>query len=215
MFKEDMARSIGKVLVSNKHKKLVLTSDYVMFIKRYSEELAFYIKCCDKRKWDQGISVEIIFTTIGTPDDSLFVSGVGIHAQILMVIDDITDDIMIRAGEKIIVMEDSLSGFADFVLAELDNAYFQTRRLGIYKRGLLIYKIIKEDESMRKEFDSLKEDVCKLIKSRKTKQAYQRGRDFMEQLPDNYFEDKETDLGTDLDTSTFAEYIYAQCILDA
>lgn len=215
MFKEDMARSIGKILVNNKYKKLVQTNDYVMFIKRYSEELAFYVKCKDKRKWNRGISVELIFTTIGLPDDSLFVSGVGIHTQILTVIDDVTDDIMIQAGEKIIAMEDSLAGFADFVLAELDNAYFQTRRLGIYKRGLLIYKIIRDDESVGEEFDSLKEEVCKLIKSRKTKQAYQRSHTFIEQLPDGYFEDKQTDLGTDLDIATFSEYIYAQCILDA
>lgn len=60
-----------------------------------------------------------------------------------------------------------------------------------------------------------KEEVCKLIKSRKTKQAYQRSRTFIEQLPDGYFEDKQTDLGTDLDIATFSEYIYAQCILDA
>lgn len=36
----------------------------------------------------------------------------------------------------------------------------------------------------------------------------------MERLPDNYFEDKELGDITDMDVSTFAEYIYAQCVLD-
>lgn len=215
MFKEDMARSIGRVLVSKGHKRSILARDYIMYIKRYSEELAFYIKCFDKRERNQGISIEMIFTTIGTPDDSLFVSGVGIHMQILTVLGDADAGIMIRAGEKIVELEDSLSGFADFVLNELDNAYFQTKRLPIYKRGVLIYKIIKEDGQMKQKLYSLKEEVCKLIKNQKERQAYQRGHDFMKELPDDYFKDKELDHITDMDISTFAEYIYAQCVLDA
>lgn len=214
MFREDIAESIGKILMNNGHKRSILGNEYVMYMKRYSKELAFYVKCLDKRKWNQGISVEMIFTTIETPDDSLFVSGVGIHIQILTVYEDITDDIMIRAGEKIVAMENSLSGFSDFVLNELDNPYFQTKRLSIYKRGLLMYKIIKEDEQIGQKLDSLKSEVCRLIRSQKTRQAYQRCHDFIKQLPDHYFEDKKMGLGTDMDISTFIEYIYAQCELD-
>lgn len=209
-----MAKSIGKVLMNKGHKRSILASDYVMYIKRYSEELAFYIKCLDKRDRDQGISIEMIFTTIETPGDGLFVSGVGIHMQILTVLGEITDDILIRAGEKIIAVEDSLGGFEDFVLNEFNDAYFQTKRLPIYRRGILIYKIVKEDEQLKQELESLRQAVCMLIKGRKARQAYQRSHDFMERLPDNYFEDKELGDITDRDVSTFAEYIYAQCVLD-
>ena len=215
MFKEDMARSIGSVLVSKGYKRSILTKDYIMYIKRYSEELAFYIKCLDNRERNQEISIEMIFTTIGTPDDGLFVSGVGIHMKILTVLGDAADDIMIRAGEKIVELEGSLSGFADFVLNELDNAYFQTKRLPIYKRGILIYKIIKEDEQMRQKLHLLKEEVCKLIRNQEERQAYQQIDDFVEELPDDYFEDKELGRITDMDISEFTEYIYAQCVLDA
>ncbi|MCM1181754.1 MAG: hypothetical protein NC337_00070 [Roseburia sp.] len=213
MFKEELEQSIGKILVSKGYKKITQGSDYVMFIKRYSEKLAFYVKCRDKRKWNQGISVEMIFTTIGTPDDGLFISGVGIRVQVLT-IPDTDNNMLLRAGEKILAMEDSLGGFDAFVLEELNNEYFQTNRLPIYRRGLLIYEIIQEDENLREALRVLMEDVRRLIKTRKERQSYQQSHDFMEQLPDGYFEDKGIRGLTRLDVSTFAEYIYAQCILD-
>ena len=64
MFKEELSASMGKFLMENEHKMIVAAKDCIYFVKRYSDILAFYIRCKDKRKRGGGIKVDFFFMPI-------------------------------------------------------------------------------------------------------------------------------------------------------
>lgn len=215
MFKEDIARSIGQILKANKYKMIVLSKYCVYFIKRYSDELAFYIRCTDNRNHNGGISVEMFFSPIEIPADNILSLKAGIHMHILTVYrDDITDDVMVSAGEKIIAIEKNIGNLSNVILDELEEPYFHNRRISIYKNARVIYNTIKEDVTISQEFEQLKKDVSKMIKGGKTRQAYQLCHDFVDKLSIDYFRNKGIDLEFSDIRSNFSEQLYAQCVLD-
>lgn len=59
MFKEDIERTIGKVLKDNGHKSIPIAKHCIYYIKRYSDKLGFYIRCIDNRHHNGGISIQM------------------------------------------------------------------------------------------------------------------------------------------------------------
>ena len=214
MFKEDIARTIGQVLKDDNHKMIYLNWYCIYFIKRYSDDLAFYIKCLDSRDRNRGVSIEMFFSPIETPDDSILRLETKIHIHILTVYGDITDDILVSAGKKVIAIERNIGNLSNMILEEFNEPYFQWGRLSIYKKGLTMYKIVKEDTAFKQEFECLMQNVRKMIKGKKTRKAYQLSEDFIEQLPVDYFGSKGIDLELSKIKYMFSERVYAQCVLD-
>ena len=68
MFKEELSASMGKFLMENGHKMIVTAKDCIYFVKRYSDILAFYIRCKDKRNRGGGIKVDYFFMPIVIPN---------------------------------------------------------------------------------------------------------------------------------------------------
>lgn len=209
MFKEELSVSIGKILMENGHKMIVTKKDCVYFIKRYSQELAFYIRCRDRRQCHRWIEVEMFFMPIVIPDEEVFLSQAGICIQVFPH-GNCVGDKMISAGNKIIALEANMANFSELVLRELEEPFFPNAKFPVNKISFLIYNRIKEDESIRQEFVKLERDVCRLMKGKKTKQAYQQCCDFLKQLPSVYFEGKGVAVNPTIDCRRFAEQIYAQ-----
>ncbi|MDE5825461.1 MAG: hypothetical protein K2N44_05115 [Lachnospiraceae bacterium] len=214
MFKDDIVRSIGVVLKENGHKMIDLGRGCIYFMKRYSPDLAFYIRCSDNRNYQGDISLELFFTAVDIPCDSLCTFGIGVHIQVLRVFDDITDELMRASGEKIVVIENGIGGLSQAILNELETPYVMTGRIPVYKRQRAIYKLVEEDESIRQEFEMLKKDVCQKIRNRRDKQAFQLGGDFAKHLSKEYFRNKGIDLDFEDIQGYFCSHVYAQCILD-
>ena len=212
MFKEELSVSIGKILMENGHKMIVTKKDCVYFIKRYSEMLAFYIRCRDRRRYHRWIEVELFFMPIIIPNDDVFLSQAGICIQVFPH-GNCEGDKKISAGKKIIAIEENMANFSELVLRELEEPFFPNGKLPVNKITFLIYNRIKEDESIRQEFKILEKDVCRLMKSKKTKQAYQQCCDFLKQLPSIYFEGQGVTVNPAVDSRRFAEQIYAQNML--
>ena len=49
MFRDNIKRTIGTVLKANGHKMTELGSGCIYYMKRFSPELAYYIRCSDNR----------------------------------------------------------------------------------------------------------------------------------------------------------------------
>lgn len=212
MFSEDIARSMEPVMRSAGHNMKVYDKECVYFFKRYSDKLGFYIRCFRS----SGISVELFFRPIDIPDDRMLTFEVGLHIHIATIYEDISDELMASIGKKIILIENNIGNMSTAVLQELEEPYILTKRIPIYKRIILVYDTVKNDESIQQEFNNLKENVCKMLKAKKNRKAFQLGHDFIQSLPSDYFKNKGVELkfgSLDLEDG-FAEQVYAQCILD-
>lgn len=214
MFKNNIERSIGKVLKDNKHNVIHIAKHCSYFMKRFSDKLAFYVRCSDNRHHNGAIEIRIFFTAIQLPDDGLTSFNAGMDIHILTLYSDITDEIMIAAGEKIVAIENSIGSAADIILAEIEKPYFQSKQLQVFKKTLLIYDTFSKDESLQEKFDSLKSEVCKLVKRKKNVEIYQLCSDFVDSLPTEYLKKKEINLEVNRIKNILAEQLYAQCILD-
>ena len=82
MFKEDIERTIGKGLKDNGYKSIPIGKGCVYYIKRYSDKLGFYIRCTDNRHHNGGITIQMFFTAIQIPDDSITTFYQGLEIQI-------------------------------------------------------------------------------------------------------------------------------------
>lgn len=213
MFKDDIKRTIGKVLNKNGYKMITLDSGCVYFIKRYSEQLAFYIRCSDNRKYSGGVHIQLFFSPITIPDDSITTFGIGIEINVLTVF-NVTDEIMIKAGDKIVAMEKEIGCCSPVVLKELEEPFFLSRKYEVYNKILLIYNSVAENIEIRESFEQLKENVRKMIKKRKDREAYRLGYNFIEDLSKDYFEQRGIVLELSDIKNYFAEQLYSQCILD-
>lgn len=216
MFSEDIARSMEPVMKSAGHNMKVYDKECIYFFKRYSDKLGFYIRCIDERGRSRGISVELFFRPIDVPDDRMLTFEVGLHIHIATIYRDISDELMASIGKKVILIENNIGNVSTAVLQELEEPYILTKRIPIYKRGILVYDTVKNDESIQQEFNYLKENVCKMLKAKKNRKAFQLGHDFIQSLPSDYFKNKGIELkfgSADLE-SEFAMQVYAQCILD-
>lgn len=215
MFKEDIARTIGRVLEADNHKMIYLDWGCIYFIKRYSDDLAFYIKCLDSRKRNRGVSIEMFFSPIEIPADNIMSLETKIHIHILTVYGDITDDIFVSAGKKVIAIERNVGNLSNMILEEFNEPFFQRGSLSHYKKELAIYRIVKEDTAIRQEFECLMQNVKKMmIKDKRARKMSQLCGDFIEQLPVDYFSSKGIDLELRYIKGFFANCVYAQCVLD-
>lgn len=212
MLKEDIERTIGQVLKADNYKMINPSRESVYFIKRYSDDLAFYVRCSEDRC--EGLKIEMLFLPIDIPDDNLLSLEAGIHVNILTVYWDITDDLIASAGKRAIAIEKNIGDLSNVILNELNEPYFYNRRIADYKEERAIYGIVKEDTAIRQEFNCLKKNVGEMIKIKSMEQVYQLSYDFIEQLSIDYFKNKGIDLELSDIKSKFAAHVYAQCILD-
>lgn len=214
MFKEDIVRTIGKFLKDKNYNEVCIDKCCIYYIKRYSDELAFYIRCSDNRHHNGGVSVEMFFTAIQIPDDRLITFGVGVHIHILTIYFDITDEMMVAAGEKIVAIENNIGNVSNVILQEIKSPYFPNRRNQIFNEILLVYDAINEEASIREEFILLKSNVCKAIKRKKSTEIFQLCNDFVDNLSADYFIVRGIDLDINRIKNILAEQIRAQCMLD-
>ena len=86
-FINDVKRTLGEVLIKNDFKIVTTVSknDYIMFAKRYSEELAVYVRCTDNRSHGHNVDVDYFFTPVNSPDDSIELFGIGIKINIISI----------------------------------------------------------------------------------------------------------------------------------
>lgn len=215
MFKENILRTIGSVLMGSGYRMTTVGKDRAYFMKRYSEDLAFYVRCRGITE-DIGMWVDFFFTPITAADDNIYRPGLGIHIWILELSGKVTDEVMIQAGKKILAIESRIGSLSSMIMEELEKPYFidEHGRYPIYKKQLYIYNVVKEDENLRAEFEELKKNVCKKLKRGSRRQAIQFGIDFVENLKEDYFRNKGVDFDFEMIRDSFCEALYEQCILD-
>ncbi len=92
------------------------------------------------------------------PDDSVMNFFSGLHVKILDVYDtEVTDKVMIAAGNKIKVIEKYIGNSYKFVLQELMSPCIDSEKrpfcqLTIYREHILIYDTFKNDKELQEEF---------------------------------------------------------------
>lgn len=214
MFKEDIQRTIGKFLKENGHKEVYLAKHCIYYIKRYSEKLAFYIRCSDSRCYDGAVCVELFFSGIQAPDDRVVKFNVGIHIDILKIYQNITDEIMGAAGRKVIAIEQSITNAEKFILNEIQEPFFPAKLNEIYNEEILIYNTLNEDSSIREEFSALKEKMIKELKRRRHVQAAELSDTFIDNLPQDYFACKNITLDIERIKDVLSDQLMGQCMLD-
>lgn len=215
MFKQDITRSIGKILKNNQYKMIPLDSRCIYFAKRYSDKLAFYVRCVDNQCVNQTINIKFFFAPIRTPDDCIISMDMGIHINVLKVKEDeYTDEIMEVAGKKIISLEKRMGGLQNIINKEIEAPYFPSELTKAYSNELLIYDTIMNDENLKENIIVLKSRACENIKKKKRNATHDLCSEIIEKLPPNYFVNAGIDATTDEIIDIVSELLWAQCVLD-
>lgn len=233
MFKEDIQRTIGSVLKANGHKMVNLGGGKIYYIKRYSDKLGFYVRISGANEYMGRLYVDWFFTVIDSVCDSIENLSIGLHIPMLSMVfhqevvrkdwpvthatPETADDIMIDMGKKIVALENSMGPATEqMILEDLKNPYLCTDRDRVYKEELQVYDVLNEDEELKEAFTQFK---IKFNKARKKwSEAYKLFSEFMESLPENYFESK----GISFENNTYCNsyeslenslvnYLDAQC----
>lgn len=216
MFKQDIVRSIGKILKNNQYKMIPLDSRCIYFAKRYSDKLAYYIRCTDNRCVNGTVSVKYFLAPIRNPDDSIIRMNMGVHIQILEVKEDeYTDEIMEAAGKKIISLEKKMSRLFTIVNEEIEFPYFPSGLTRAYENELLIYDTIMNEVKVKEEIITLKNNLCESIKKKKKISTYDMCREIMMKFSPDYFQNAGINKEIDEIIDIFLEQLCAQCELDA
>lgn len=189
-------------------------------MKRFSPELAYYILCSDNRSSQGDISFELFFTVVDVPCDVFLTFGVGLHVKILSIYEGVaydfmsTNELITNAGEKIIGIENSIGGLAPVILDELEKPYYMNKKIPHYRLEREIYRQVEGDERVRSEFDTLKKEMCRIIKHGGNRKARQLVMDFSAGLSDACFKGRGIDLEFSEIQEMFYQHLYAECILD-
>lgn len=231
MFKEDIQRSIGSVLKTNGHKMVNLGRGRIVYIKRYSDKLAFYIQCVNE-EWNEQVTVEWFFTAIDWVE-SIDRLSIGLHIPLITMIlgdkeplkefppvyatPETADAVLIGIGKKIVSLENSMGPATEhMILTDLNNPYLPTRRDIVYKELLQGYDILNEDEELKEAFTELKINCNKTKK--KSSAIYELVSQFIDNLPENYFESKGVCFETNINCKSIerlkegiSELLEAQC----
>ena len=214
MFSKCITKTIAKVLKANGYKKDVLDKECIYFFKRYSSELAFYVKCRDARRNNHGILVEMFLAPIDIPDDRIEVLPAGIHIVILKVCaDEFTDEIMIGAGEKIIKLEKKLAVFENMILNELKAPYFPNGRWEVVTQTHLIYNTLNNEPQLRERINEFMSCWCNCTKKNKPS-VYDFVSELIDNMPKDFFDKIGIDYEKNIIKNRLSEYIRAHCLLD-
>lgn len=212
MFKEDIERTIGKVLKSNGDKAIPIGKNCIYYIKRHSDKLGFYIRCIDNRHHNGGITIQMYFTAIQIPDDRITTYSPGLEIHILTIYRDVTDEMMIGAGEKIIAIESNVGNMSRIILEEIQPPFLPQKWSLIFKEIYALYDMINEDENWQDEVTLLKKKVSKAVKSKRYAEIFQLCSEFIDNLPTGYFQEKMGNMDMNTIKNDFSEQLRAQCM---
>lgn len=215
-FINDVKRTLGEVLIKNDFKIVTTVSknDYIMFAKRYSEELAVYVRCTDNRSHGHNVDVDYFFTPVNSPDDSIELFGIGIKINIISIY-DVNDNIMYSAGYKIVALFNTMNALERFVLNELENPFIRSRRYEYYIKAKKIFNLLKFNEKYKEKFEALIIDINNDLKTNKKNNSSRiLCTDFVQSLPTNFLGNELSELNDLKISSLLYEEIYNHFVLD-
>lgn len=195
MFNQDIKRTIGMVLKANHYKlgRPSLGEGCVYYIKRYSQKLGFYIGCRDNRPHNGPITIDMYFTGIMQPDDRLMNFFPGIHVKIFEVYHrNVTDELILAAGKKIVAIEKHIASAAETVLNELVHPFFVGKeypllKVLMYSETLCVYDALKNDETTKNEFGLLEKNCYEAFRKKENEKTVDLCSEFLKKLPPDYF----------------------------
>lgn len=210
MLKEILERTIWKILEQNNYKMVIGNEYEIWFIKRHSEELAYYVRCNEIKGT---IYITFYFTAVQIPDIKLTTTDIGLHIKIVFCGYD--DKMLEVAGEKIITLENNIGDVEEVILDELEEPYFMLNINEPFNENLLVYNIINENDEKQAELIELKSKACEYIRERNSEGLQLLCNEFVDKIPNSVFEKEKICFDLNRIKRGFYEQIYAQCVLDA
>lgn len=189
-----------------------------MFAKRYSDDLAVYIRCTDGRKLGHNVNVDYLFAPIQPPDDSIDLFGVGIIVRILSVY-NVNDELMVAAGNKIVNLFAHMDSIESFTISELNSPFIKTKRFKYYIRAKEIYKTLFLHEKYGCKFAILVDRINNEIKCKKNsllafEPCFEMCVDFLNSIPKNCFSDEIATLDVTEKARLLYDEIYNRSLLE-
>ena len=212
MYKEIIEKNLGSLLFENQYKMAVNQDDNIYFVKRFSEKLAFYVRCNVNSR--NSLNIDFYFTAIQVPDDSVYSTNIGVNIYIGFMAGDNEEKIRI-AGKRILEIEKNIGGLEELVLSELEKPFFVLEANKEYYARTLVYSTVKNDENLSKEFALLKEKSINAVQRSEKDELLKLSSQFVDKLETGYFESRNIQYGIDEIKKYLAEQMYAECVLDA
>lgn len=162
-------------------------NSYIMYGKKYSDDLAVYVRCRDGRPVGGNVKVDYYFSPIFAPDDSIIDFGIGVRINILDQY-DMNDEIMIGTGEKIVSLIKYMGEIEQFTLSEINNPFIQSRLFSKYIKAKRMYDSLIHNDKYASEFKELIKALYGKSKQNNAAVRFQMCIDFLNSLPGCFFD---------------------------
>lgn len=211
MYEAEIEKYLGGELLPNDYKMVINNENNIYFAKRYSDKLAIYVRCDVIRT---SLHVDLYFTAVQVPNDRIVDTNIGIKIYIALCNGD--GEKLHLTGKRILTIAENIGVWEEITLAEMEKPFFTLKANHDYYANTRVYNTIANDADLQEELAMLKEKVCKMIRE-KENEIKIKGlcSDFLNQLPDDYFESKGVDFTAKEIKRCFAQQVYAECVLDA
>ena len=215
MFEQDIKRSIGNILKKDGYRLSILSKDCVYFTKRYSDELAFYIRCFDSRSNNNGILVNLYFVPIQRADDSIESLPVGIKINVANIkYTEFIDEVMVAIGKKIIDISKKLVVYEFMIIDELKNPRFVNLKWERYTMIKNIYENLNNNSEYKSVIVNFKNEWINSKVKKNRPSGIEMFYKILEMSSTEYLKEIGVYDVNDNIISGLAGYLKAQCELD-
>lgn len=144
---------------------LISEGDYCVFIKRYNEQIALYIKCTDHRSKGGDIVIALWIAPIEFPDDRIEVLNIGFKVVVYSDY-EVSDEIMHAVGQKIVELSNNISSLAVAVEKDLTNPFIENQRTKFYFLSREMYNKLTSANEYTESFEELRSATRKCIEDK-------------------------------------------------
>ncbi len=212
--KNIIENSVGTLLLENNYKIIDINEEAIYYIKRFSEELALYIRCPYSGIPESGYEMSLFFSVINNCVDIREI-GVGIEFSAGYIVENDVEP-NIKYGQKLLAIEKQIGSFEKMILDEMHSSSYKTEWFDYYmKHDYLYYNSLKNCGDIKTEWEKLHKDVIKDIQNNEAKNVDKICADFLDGFDVAFYEKNAIDISEKCFRQDFSRQVYAQCMLDA
>ncbi len=211
--KDCIKNSLGKLFLENDYKIIDKGENIIYYAKRYSEDLALYIRCPYSGFPGAGYKLSLFFSTVNGCDDMNKI-GIGIEFSVGNIEKKVESNI--KYGRKLLLLESQIGCFEKMILDEMHSSSYKTEWFDYYmKYDYLYYNCLKNCEEIKEEWEKLHKDVIKDIQNNAAKSVDKICSDFLDDFDKCLYEKNSINFDEKCFKQDFSRQVYAQCVLDA
>lgn len=215
-FSKAMEETLGVTVAAAGFKvtpPLISEGDYCVFVKRYNEKIALYIKCTDNRAQGGDVVIALWIAPVEFPDDRIEVLNIGF--KIVVYSDyEVSDENIYSVGQKLVELSSNITSLALSVERDMSNPFIVNKRTKFYFYSREMYDKLCAAEEYSEAFEELRSVTRKCIENKTSFDKLKvQCTSFIDKLGEDYFSDGLSSLKSQEKGRLLACALYAEMLI--